>query len=83
MAKGKPSENLLDSKVRCAVQAANALSKGKATDDEIFASLKNEFDDREISELIAYIYFISASQKFGAFLEIEPICLLNEEKGCT
>jgi len=74
MAKGKPSENLTDKKSRCAVKAAHALSQGEVSVDEVFEDLKSAFTDKEISELAAYICFISACQKSGAFLDLQPSC---------
>jgi len=35
---------------------------------------KSAFTDKEISELAAYICFISACQKSGAFLDLQPSC---------
>ena len=74
MAKGKPSENLTDKKSRCAVKAAHALSQGEVSVDEVFEDLKSAFTDKEISELAAYICFISACQESGAFLDLQPSC---------
>jgi alkylhydroperoxidase family enzyme len=76
MAKGRPSDNLLDSRIICAVEAASAISKGEASADEVFAILKTQFNEQEISELIAYICFVTASQRFGAFLDLQPTCPL-------
>lgn len=74
MAKGKPSNNILDSKILLATKIADFISKNQAIDDTYFSILKNEFKDNEISELLALICFITASQKFGALLDLQPSC---------
>lgn len=73
-AKGKPSKDLTDSKVLAATKIADLVSKKRLIDDQEFNSLKKEFSDQEISELFALICFLSASQRFGALLDLQPSC---------
>jgi alkylhydroperoxidase family enzyme len=75
MAKGRPSENIADVKILVAVKFADTFSKNNI-DDREFDKLKSVFKDNEISELCAFICFISASQKFGALLDLQPSCSL-------
>jgi alkylhydroperoxidase family enzyme len=74
MAKGKPSNQITDSKILIATKIADIVSKNHIIDDKHFNLLKNEFSDKEISELLALICFITASQKFGALLDLQPSC---------
>ena len=74
MAKGKPSNEITDSKVLIATKIADAISKNQLIDNEYFNILKNEFSDTEVSELLALICFITASQRFGALLDLQPTC---------
>lgn len=74
MAKGKPSNEIKDSKILMATRIADFISKNHNIDDKHFDLLKSEFDDSEISELLALICFITASQKFGALLNLQPSC---------
>lgn len=75
MAKGKPSENISDPKILAAVKFADMFCKN-SVDTKEFEKLKSLFKDDEISELCAFISFISASQKFGATLDLQPSCPL-------
>lgn len=74
MAKGKPSNQIADSRILIATKIADIVSKNNIIDDKHFNLLKNEFSDKEISELLALICFITASQKFGALLDLQPSC---------
>lgn len=74
MAKGKPSNKITDYRTLIATKLANLISKNDTIDDTYFTLLKNEFNDGEISELIALICFITASQKLGALLDLQPSC---------
>ncbi|AOY77701.1 carboxymuconolactone decarboxylase family protein [Clostridium formicaceticum] len=74
MAKGKPSDQITDSRILIATEIADIVSKNQPIDDQCFNRLKNEFSDKEISELFAFICFITASQKFGALLDLQPSC---------
>ena len=72
MAKGKP-DSIQDSRISLAVAFAKAfLEDHIGISDEQFKILKDEFSDREISELCSFISFISASQKFGAVMRLYP-----------
>lgn len=74
MAKGKPTDGINDSKILIAAKVADTVSKNHPIAAEDFDSLKAEFSDDEISELIAFICFITACQKFGALLDLQPSC---------
>ncbi|GFP76490.1 carboxymuconolactone decarboxylase family protein [Clostridium fungisolvens] len=74
MAKGKPSNKIIDSKISVATKTADLISKSHTLDDAHFNLLKSEFSEDEISELLALICFITASQKFGALLDLQPTC---------
>ena len=74
MAKGKPSDKITDSKILIATKIADIVSKNQPISDEYFNKLKKEFTDNEISELLALICFITASQRFGALLDLQPSC---------
>lgn len=76
MAKGKPSNKVKDSKILIAAKIADFISKKHNIDDEHFDLLKSKFNDSEISELLALICFITASQKFGALLNLQPSCTI-------
>lgn len=72
MAKGKPSENIEDSKVLMATKVSDMISRNIPLPKEIFDDLGEVFSEKEISELFALICFFTASQRFGALLELEP-----------
>lgn len=74
MSKGKPSNEITDSKILIATKIADIISKNQLIDNEYFNRLKREFSDNEVSELLALICFITASQKFGALLDLQPSC---------
>lgn len=74
MAKGKPSNKINDSEILVATKVADFISKNQTIDDKHFNLLRSEFSDSEISELLAFICFITASQKFGALLNLQPSC---------
>ena len=72
MAKGEPSDNILNVRISLAKSFALLVAENHLeVDDEIINVLKEEFTDDEISELCAFISFIIASQKFGAVLDLE------------
>lgn len=74
MAKGKPSSKINDSRIKTATTIADFISRNQIIDDNHLELLKIEFSDSEISELLALICFITASQKFGALLDLQPSC---------
>jgi len=74
IAKGKPSNEVTDIKTLIAIKIADLISKNQFIEDEYFNILKKEFKDNEISELLAFICFITASQRFGALLNLQGTC---------
>lgn len=74
MAKGKPSNHIEDLKIQLAVKTALLCVKEIHLSDENMTQLRHLFTDAEISELLAFICFISASQRYGALLHLEPNC---------
>ena len=71
-AKGKRDDKYYDEKITVSVGFAQAFlfSKGK-TSPTIVNVLKEYFSDAEISELIAFICFSTASQYFGALMQLK------------
>ncbi|WP_349409683.1 carboxymuconolactone decarboxylase family protein [Pseudalkalibacillus sp. SCS-8] len=73
-AKGRPSDDQFDEKTSVAVGFAEAFLKYKGEfPSNVFAVLHDTFDDKEISELCAFICFTTASQYFGAITDLKPI----------
>lgn len=72
-AKGKPDPKYYDEKITLSIGFAQAFlsSKGK-TSAAVVNVLKENLSDEEISELIAFICFATASQYFGALMQLEP-----------
>ena len=73
-AKGAPSKTIMDSRAQTAVHLADLSGKTAHISDDEFQTLKEEFTDSEISELLALICFITACQRFGALLNLGPVC---------
>ena len=73
-AKGAPSERIEDLKTCMAVRLADLSGKTTHLTDDEFRALKEVFTESEISELLALICFITACQRFGAFLNLGPVC---------
>mgnify|MGYP000995702273 CR=1 FL=1 len=73
-AKGAPSKNIMDLRTQLAIHIADISSKKTHISDDEFSALKESFTDSEISELLALICFITACQRFGALLGLEPSC---------
>ena len=73
-AKGAPSKNIMDLRTQLAIGIADISSKKTHISDNEFTTLKESFTDSEISELLALICFITACQRFGALLGLEPSC---------
>ncbi|CAM5393764.1 MULTISPECIES: carboxymuconolactone decarboxylase family protein [Niallia] len=72
-AKGKPELHLFDEKTSIAVGFAEAFLKQKRDiSDAQFNIVKEYLSEAEISELIAFITFTTASQYFGAIMKLEP-----------
>lgn len=76
MAKGKRSNSMKTSKELLAIKLADIFSKNVEVNDELFTQLKSLFSDKEISELCAFICFVTACQKYGALLNLQPNCSL-------
>ncbi|TFD94396.1 carboxymuconolactone decarboxylase family protein [Jeotgalibacillus sp. R-1-5s-1] len=72
-AKGAPETDLFDEKTSLAAGFAEVFlkQKGKISDGQ-FNILKKHFTDVEISELCAFIAFSTASQYFGAMMDLQP-----------
>ncbi|MBY6276133.1 carboxymuconolactone decarboxylase family protein [Symbiobacterium thermophilum] len=80
-AKGKPEPHLFDKKTSLAVGFAEVFLKQRdAIDESTFSILKEEFSDQEISELCAFICFTTASQYFGAMMNLKPNENLERDK---
>ncbi len=73
-AKGAPSEKITDIRMQSAAYAADVYGRRAHMNEEDFSILKKVFADNEISELLALICFITACQRFGALLNLEPSC---------
>ena len=68
---GKPVLDKEDKKRRAAnAFAAMFVLDHKSINDAHFEMLKEEFSDREISELCSFISFISANQKLGRIYDL-------------
>ena len=69
---GKPNEQHPDPKESLAMAFTDLFLRDHlAIEDDAFNVLKEEFSDAEISELLAFICFVSASQRFSAVLQLE------------
>ena len=70
-AKGKPNPVDYDEKTAVCTGFAEAFLAGKGqTSPNVTAVLKEYLTDAEISELIAFICFTTASQYFGALMQL-------------
>ncbi|WP_226674999.1 carboxymuconolactone decarboxylase family protein [Mesobacillus jeotgali] len=71
-AKGKPDPEKFDEKTSIAVGFAEVfLVQRGDIPDSIFKVLQESLTEEEISELIAFISFITASQFFGAMMKLQ------------
>ncbi|SDL96182.1 carboxymuconolactone decarboxylase family protein [Sediminibacillus halophilus] len=71
-AKGKPDPNMVDDRVLTATGFAEVFAKSHGEiPDSVFNVLRDVFSEKEISELIAFICFTTAQQRFGAVLQLE------------
>ena len=73
-AKVVPSDIITDSRTRMAAHVADISSKETHMSDREFGALKEVFTESEISELLAFVCFITACQRFGALLNLMPNC---------
>ncbi|KTR59990.1 alkylhydroperoxidase [Exiguobacterium indicum] len=72
-AKGKPKKNIMDEKMILAIGFADLFLTVKGNiPDSIFSLMKETFTAQEISELCAFITFCTASQYFGAIMNLQP-----------
>ena len=72
-AKGKPSNNLNDSKsVVCIGFTEVYMKLGTNIPNYAIKILKEELSDEEISELISFITFTTCQQSFGAIMQLQP-----------
>ena len=70
---GPPESNPTDKRLAEALKFANQFAIDHKLIDEVdIARLKEFFSVAEISELISFCSFISASQRFGAVLGLQP-----------
>jgi alkylhydroperoxidase family enzyme len=68
----RPSGEQPDAKISLALAFTDMfLQDHTAIDDSAFTVLKEEFTDAQISELVAFICFVSAGQRFGATMKLE------------
>ncbi|WP_442599887.1 carboxymuconolactone decarboxylase family protein [Neobacillus sp. D3-1R] len=71
-AKGTPEPEKFDEKTSVAVGFAEVfLKQGHDISDSLFHVLQGSLSEAEISELIAFITFTTASQYFGALMRLE------------
>lgn len=72
--KGKPELNKFDEKISIAVAFTEVFLKQKGEiSDSSFKILREYMTEEEISELCAFISFTTASQYFGAMMNLEPV----------
>lgn len=71
--KGKPEPHLFDEKISIAVGFAEVFIKQKDISDAQFDILRGYFSEAEISELLSFITFTTASQYFGAIMKLESM----------
>ncbi|WP_047865456.1 carboxymuconolactone decarboxylase family protein [Rubrobacter aplysinae] len=73
MVKGMPAEEHLDRRQRLAVDFARQVVEDHlAVEDQVFTDLREHFVEAEIAELCALVCFLTASQRFGALLKLQP-----------
>ncbi len=70
---GKPDAAHLDEGTQLAVAlAAKFVKNRQAIDDADFMALKTYFSEKQISELCAFMVFVSASHQFGVLMDVGP-----------
>ena len=52
--------------------AAKFVKNRQAIDDADFLALKTHFSEKQISELCAFMVFVSASHQFGVLMDVGP-----------
>ena len=73
-AKGNPSNAIIDLRTQVAAHVADLSSKETHISDQDFCTMREVFTESEISELLSFICFITACQRFGALLNLMPTC---------
>jgi alkylhydroperoxidase family enzyme len=64
----------MDEKTNIAVTFADIfLNHRSSIDDNTFDVLKETFNEQEIVELCSFICFTTASQQFGAMMNLKPV----------
>lgn len=72
-AKGRPSPSHEDSRIGLAVAFADLfLNNRESINQGTFDVLSREFSEPEIAELCSFITFTTASQTFGALMDLQP-----------
>ncbi|MCM3204272.1 carboxymuconolactone decarboxylase family protein [Paenibacillus illinoisensis] len=72
-AKGKAALDQKDSKISLAVGFAELfLNHRSSINQATFDVLRQEFSETEIAELCSFICFTTASQMFGAIMDLQP-----------
>lgn len=75
---GPPDQNPNDARLNAALRFANKFAiDHKAISDADVQLLRNNFSIQEISELISFCSFISASQRFGAVLGLQAASMYD------
>jgi len=70
---GRPDAVHQDVRTKRAVDLAAKFTNDLQTvNDADFEGLKEDFSVKEISELCAFMVFISASHKFGVLMDVGP-----------
>ncbi|WP_428419916.1 carboxymuconolactone decarboxylase family protein [Methylibium sp.] len=70
---GRPDSVQRDPKTSVAVSFAQLFARDhRDIDEAAFSTLKAEFSEKEIIELLAFMSFFCASQMFGASLGLKP-----------
>ena len=70
---GKPDAVHPDEGTQLAVDLASKFVKNRqAINDADFMALKAYFGEKQISELCAFMVFVSASHQFGVLMDVGP-----------
>ena len=73
MAKGRPNDVQPDLRTSLAVAyAQRVVDDHKGVEDHVFQVLREQFTEADIAQLTALICFFTASQMFGAILDLQP-----------
>lgn len=76
---GKPQFDVTDQKIQTATAFAELFAiDHKSIQEAHFAFLKEQFSEAEIAELLTFITFITASQKFGKVMNLTEDLQLNK-----